>query len=383
MTSSRIPKSVAQAFDHPGPFVTVYLDASRNTEKGAHEVELRWRGVREALQKAGATDADLQALDDRATDDQGLPGAHGLVLVAAGGEVVFDATLPAPPVQGEQGLVAPLPHLMPYLAQATPRIGYVLCATDLTGADITAVPADVTASGRRPSSSHVTGEQQHPLRKTGRDVWDERHFQNRVENAWKTNAKDVADAVKRQVESVGAELLVIAGDPRARSLVRQDAAALLSPGFEIVEIEHEVGGGNDESFDQALRDCLLKRCWHERHEVLEHLRENVGRGRFAVTGTQAVVDAVRRSQVDTVVLSDDPSSTLTAWIGPEPLQVGTDRGDLEAMGVTEPMQVRFDAALLRALAGSGAQLLITPNAHRYVPGGLGALLRYDDASTAA
>jgi hypothetical protein len=51
------------------------------------------------------------------------------------------------------------------------------------------------------------------------------------------------------------------------------------------------------------------------------------------------------------------------------------------MGVSDAQEDRFDAALVRALAGSGAGLLITPNAHQYVPDGIGALLRYDDDST--
>jgi hypothetical protein len=115
--------------------------------------------------------------------------------------------------------------------------------------------------------------------------------------------------------------------------------------------------------------------------VLEHLQQNVGRERFAAVGVPAVVEALRKAQVDVAVLSDDPSSTARAWIGPDALQLGLDRADLESMGVSDAQEDRFDAALVRALAGSGAGLLITPNAHQYVPDGIGALLRYDDDST--
>ena len=34
--------------------------------------------------------------------------------------------------------------------------------------------------------------------------------------------------------------------------------------------------------------------------------------------------------------------------------------------------------LVRAVVGTGAQLAVTPNAHDYLPEGIGALLRYDD-----
>jgi hypothetical protein len=115
--------------------------------------------------------------------------------------------------------------------------------------------------------------------------------------------------------------------------------------------------------------------------VLEHLQQNLGRERYAVAGASGVLEALRRAQVDTVVLSDDPGSTLHAWIGPDPLQVGRSEQDLAAMGVADPQRVRFDSALLRAVVGSGADLLVTPNAHEYVTDGIAALLRYDDAST--
>lgn len=39
---------------------------------------------------------------------------------------------------------------------------------------------------------------------------------------------------------------------------------------------------------------------------------------------------------------------------------------------------RFDNALVRAAVGTGARLLVTPNAHEYMADGIGALLRYDN-----
>jgi hypothetical protein len=47
------------------------------------------------------------------------------------------------------------------------------------------------------------------------------------------------------------------------------------------------------------------------------------------------------------------------------------------MGVSEPAKDRFDAALVRAAVGTGARVVLTPNAHNYLPEGIGALLRYD------
>ena len=46
----------------PGPFVTVYLDVTRASENAAHELELRWRGLREQLTEQDVPVALLAAL---------------------------------------------------------------------------------------------------------------------------------------------------------------------------------------------------------------------------------------------------------------------------------------------------------------------------------
>jgi hypothetical protein len=279
--------------------------------------------------------------------------------------------------------VAPLPYVLPFLAQSRPRIAHVVVVADHRGADLFPVSADAAATGVPVVALSVEGSSQYPLHRTGRDEWDERHFQNRVENSWAENAKDVAEEASRQVVALGAELVVVAGEPRARALLKRDLPEVLGPGVHVEEVEAggRADGASAAALDEAVRDAVLRRSWERRREVLEHLQQNVGRERFGAVGVRAVVEALRKAQIDVVVLSDDPSSTITVWIGPEPLQVGLDRQELEAMGVESPQQDRFDSALVRALAGTSAGLLITPNAHHYVQDGIGALLRYDDEST--
>jgi flavin-dependent dehydrogenase len=91
--------------------------------------------------------------------------------------------------------------------------------------------------------------------------------------------------------------------------------------------------------------------------------------------------ALQRAQAETVVLADDPSSDLGAWIGPEPTQIARAEADLTQLGVEHPVQDRFDAAVLRALAASGGDLYLTPGPHEFVADGIAAILRYSDDST--
>jgi hypothetical protein len=238
--------------------------------------------------------------------------------------------------------------------------------------------------GVRAAHETVQGDRQFPVHKTGRNQWNERHWQNRVDEVWEHNAKTVAHEVARLAADVAAELVVVAGEPRARALVANDVTALLPPNVPVAQLDEQAraAGASEQVLHDAVREELLKLWWRRRREVLEHLQQNLSRGHFAAAGVAGVVEAVRAGLVDTVVLSDDPSSTLRAWIGPEAPQFGLSADELHDMGVPDPVEVRFDAALVRAIVGSGADLLVTPNAHDYLPEGIGALLRADLAAEA-
>jgi hypothetical protein len=177
--------------------------------------------------------------------------------------------------------------------------------------------------------------------------------------------------------------VLLAGDPLARAMVHEHLAKTLSASVSIRQLESggRGEGAQPEALGAEIRDALLHEVWRDRRDILARLQQAVGRHDFAVVGVSAVVEAVRKAQVDTVVLSDDPSSTLEAFIGPNPLDIALQREDLVATGVEDISTERLDAALVRALAGSRAALLITPGGHEYVSEGIGALLRYTDAST--
>jgi hypothetical protein len=94
-----------------------------------------------------------------------------------------------------------------------------------------------------------------------------------------------------------------------------------------------------------------------------------------------VVAALQRGQVDTVLLIDDPSSTEQLWVGPQPLELSHDRAELLAMGVRDPQRVRADAALVRALTATDAELVLLGPDEADIDGGIAGLLRYADATT--
>ncbi|HZC73517.1 MAG TPA: Vms1/Ankzf1 family peptidyl-tRNA hydrolase [Jatrophihabitans sp.] len=349
------------------------MDTTRNTETGAREIELRWAQVRADLQAEGADDQTLAALDVGIEADANAPGRHGLVAVAAGGTLRLTDALAEPPARST-GRWAALPHLLPYLAQRATRLPHIVVVANRTGADILVVDA------QDEHLEHVDGTSTYPLHRTATADWSEKHFQARVENRWEQNAKDVAAAVSEHLAKSGAQLVLIAGDVRARHLI---ADALGNPAGVAVHTIAEGGraaGSSSAALERAVRGEVLREVWRQRHEVLDHLRTNLGRAEYAVAGVPAVVQALRMAQADTVVISDDPASTLTAWAGPRATEFGVDNAEAADLGVASPAHDRFDAALVRAVVGTGAQLVVTPGAHDYLEDGIGALLRYETAS---
>jgi hypothetical protein len=86
---------------------------------------------------------------------------------------------------------------------------------------------------------------------------------------------------------------------------------------------------------------------------------------------------LRGAQADTVLMINEPWSTDKLWIGPDdPTQVSVDPQTLRESGVEEPQQIRADAALLRAIVGTDAQLVLVTPGEVALEHGIGAILRY-------
>lgn len=351
------PRGSSAGYEHAGPFATAYVDATRAAERGAEEVRLRWLGLRTVLAAGGAGEATLLAMDDAVAADR-TPGEHGRVLVGAGGDTVLDAALPRAPIR-PQARWAPLPHLMPYLAQLGPRIAHVVVVADRAGADVFAATA-ATAAAETPSTAD----------------WSERHVQQRVESDWAGNARQVAAVVAGLLARVEAGLVIVAGDGRARARLRVDLAQVLPPGTDVVDVPEggRHNGVTDAELLDAVHGVLVHRDVRERERTLGRLREGQGHG-LAVQGLGPVIDALRHAQVDTLVLVDKPSSRVHAWIGPEPTQFARDADELHDLGVDTPQPDRLDSAMVRALAGTSAALLTVPPDDLSLPDGMAALLR--------
>jgi hypothetical protein len=364
-------------FDRPGPWVSVYLDATRASENADHEVDLRWRALREQLEQQGADADTLDAVRSALDEHPYQPGRYGLAVFARAGEASLVETLPAPP-PADEAYFGPLPHAMPLVAQRGEEVPYVRVLADRTGADL-----DALSVGGAPRHRTVTGGATFPLRKVQAGGWSHRRYQQAVEESWKHNADDVAAAAVQLAEAVGAEVVVAGGDVRAV----QTLAGRLPKRWQDRLVQTDAGarhaGADEAALDDVTIQAIADIADRNTRDAIDRYQAQRGAGQ-ASTGLTDVVARLQRGQVDTVLLVNDPSSTDTLWIDPDdPTLVSVDDHVLREAGVQNPLKVRADAALLRAIAGTGAHLILVGAEEVPLNDGIAGVLRYADASSAA
>ncbi|MFZ4205612.1 Vms1/Ankzf1 family peptidyl-tRNA hydrolase [Streptomyces griseoincarnatus] len=375
-------------FDRPGPWATVYFGPLQSDESGAKRRELSVREACRTLEEEGADAATTEAVRDALLRIGPAEDPAGRVVFATGGEVVLSHRLSRPP-QRQISCWAPLPRLTPLLELAGQDPVCLVAYIDRTGADFELRGG---AAGPR-SAGQVEGEQ-HPVHRTASSDWSERHFQLKVENTWEHNAGEIAEALNAAYEESGADLVVLAGDPRERPAVHEK----LSEAVRGVTTETEHGGRAAGSASPVLEEAIEQaRRRHTRHRVEEVLdrfragRVGTDRPTEAVEGVPALVEAAREHRIDTLLVRPDgPELDRDTWVGARPDQIAARRSDARTLGESDPTVVRADDALLRAAAVTAADVLVVPpadddgaDATDIPTGGLGALLRWTYETTPA
>lgn len=356
----------------PGPFATVYLDASHDTDDSARAIALRWADARGRLGALGADAATLAALEAAVADSPPAVGRAGRVLVARDGEVVLERSLPEPPSRPAAHW-GPLPDLLPVLVDQPEPVTAVVVRVDDTGGEILHAGPDA-----QPVSAEQVEGREYRVHKVRGGGWSHLAMQERVEESWRRNTARVAERVDRHVADTGASVLLVAGDGRARSRLI-DALGERSASI-AVQLERGSAGGDDltAAVAEAVRDVVTR----SRRAVLERYEKAAGRpDGLAVEGIGPVLAALRAEAVDTLLLDPDVTRDTTVWISDAPAHVAEAPAELRAIGTDPTSEVPVDAALLRAAAGTGAGLVPiggggAGQAGRPLEDGVGALLRY-------
>jgi ribosomal protein L7Ae-like RNA K-turn-binding protein len=364
-----------------GPFATVCADVTHVSENADTELELRVRGVAERLTEQGAPEAVVEAVRSRLLEgNEGGPAGTlkgRAVVVASDGTVVLDQALVDVPLR-EVAEWGPQPDVLPVLRQLPARVPHIRVLIDRTGADITYVGTPGQVHDDDTEETTVEGETFH-IRKVRVGGWTHDHWQNQAENQWEANAARVAERIGEYVRQHSARFVLIAGDVRARNIL----AGLADDVWKDLVVTMDEGGraaGADRAPVDAREGELVAE--HEAREcarVLEQVQAAAAHG-LSVTGTGYVVEAMRKNQVETLVLADEPDREFL-FVGNTPLELGVDAADIGALGGRAAHQVPAERALVAAAVTTKADVVVLPRAA--MPGDIpvAAVLRYTDDST--
>src|SRR3954469_21028432 len=370
---------LAPVFAPTGPYATVCADVTHTTENADTEVELRVRGLAEKLTDQGAPEAVVEAVRSRlleANEGGDVATLRGRALVvAADGSVVLDQPLIDAP-RREVAEYSPAPDLMPIVRQLPGRVPHIVVIADRVGADISVA----SLVGRPEIEDEVEGDS-FQIRKFPGGGWAHHRYQHNTENKWVHNADEVATRISSMVRRLGPKFVLVAGDVRARQILTDRASDLWSDLIVSMDEGGRAAGADREPVDKRTEELVAEHEARDIAHVLEQVEAASAHG-LSLTGTELVVDAMRKNQVETLVLTDDAEDEKLL-VGTSPLELGVNQDDMAALGVQEVHSVPADRALVAAAVATRAAVVVLPRSA--MPGDIpvAAVLRYTDASTAS
>ncbi|KOY53562.1 hypothetical protein [Streptomyces sp. XY332] len=349
-----------------GPFASVYLDTSRDIAQPDRSVALRWGRLRADLTRQGADRALLGALEEAVGADAELPGTHGQAIFAASGSLVMDGELPRPPAR-DSARYSTLPDAMPLVTQHLPEIPYLAVVVHYGGLPTAETHGWVRVeaeSGTWPASTVTPGERLH------HEV---------AVASWHHSAVRLGHRLDAWARRTHADAVVVGGDAWAGNvLVRRLPHALSG---KVVR----VGGPTPTDTGRALLEPQLESVFRGRMAAHDRDLVNIFIGRRALGGPAtegmgATLAALQRGQVAALLLNHLPAASLRLWTGPQPSQLALTEEELITFGVRAPHEEPAAEALVRALVGTAAELVVVPADDLELDEGVGALLRYADAN---
>ncbi|WP_243226078.1 Vms1/Ankzf1 family peptidyl-tRNA hydrolase [Microbacterium sp. CIAB417] len=329
-----------------GPWTVAYVDGAGDEPQVIEEK--KQDSVRRRLNEEGAPPADVEAVATALRDGAGLPSPSSRYIVVVDGAVVLDSALSGQR-HGEEILThGPVPPLRPLLLHGSADVGYLVVEAGREGAQLRWERAE-----RSPEPPQEVEGRTDALPKVQAGGWSHAKHQRASEEIWKLNQREVAEAVDTVVRERQPAFVALAGDVRARQLLRDD----LADASRALVLDVDAHTRADGADDSALEDAIARRLAELETEDLSTARSRarVDHGSHGVEGVEPVLRALQEAAVDTLVLDErmwDDERMLDAladvpWV---------DDGD--ALGVGSLGRVPAAEALARAALLTDADVLV-------------------------
>lgn len=363
--------------------VTVLFDATRTGPQAQEEMEARWRTLSAQLVDQGAGDDLLEIVSERVLENTGASGRHGRLLVVTTEGVHVDRMLSEPPAL-DSALLGRGVDVLSLAWQADDTVRALLVEIDRAGADVSTL--DTSTAADRTSERTITGDQDE-LTKNREGGLAHRRIHARAEDSFERNATQIAEELETLVRRERPELVLLTGEVRMVALVREEVSEQVTEITQVLESGSRAEGVHEGAFADEIRAVFDQYRMRRREEVLNRYKVQDGRDGAVVVGVADVIDALRRGQVEEVLVAEAALNAESAlrsirvWIGPEAAQTGMSRDDVIGLGVQAPERVSAARGLGRLITATDAGVTLVDNAALDVPDQVAALLRWDDEST--
>lgn len=368
----------AELFKSKGPWCTVYTDISTGTVDSLHAIDVLPENVCRELEQQGASKADLAAVERAVRPAEGVPDPVCRYLLVRDGTVEIDEVLPGP--LAGPGVVRreDVPDLAPLFRHRPDDFPYVVAEVGRDGGEIC---LQYASRVRAHDEQQIEGETEH-LKKFPGGGWSQARFQRHTEDVWRRNTEQVAEQIDKVVAESGAQLVVLAGDLRARGLVEDQLSKASRALLSVIDANTRAEGSGRADSEHRVEERVAEVIAHRQQGLLERLAEQQGRSDpSAVSGIEPVVSALQQAQVETLLVDAsriDTDRELLAldaepWIAAQ---------ESEAVGAGVVGRVPALAALVRAAVLTDGRPVFVPPGALPRDTDVAALLRWGAAPTA-
>lgn len=367
-------QQVRTLLDHPGPFVSLHLDASRTTEDARQQQRSRWTTTRHELEHQGVPTRLIDELGERLAEPTHLPGTVRRTIVATPDEVLLDDARVGESAWPESVTVGPLPDLAGWLSMVDGQFPFALVRVDRAGADI-----EIYVAPSRPPAERASVEgDTFDLTKLPEGDWAQDKYQRRAENTWAANARLVAEQLRSLDARYRPRLVVLCGDVRACAELKSVLGDV--PGGTVVTVDSggRTEGVSEEALWRDVHRLLDEQRARDTDELLQRLARGTAVAEGVITGTDRVADAFVKGEVERLVLDLEDAHDATVAVADHP-------GLALPAPAAEAGELPADQVLVAAAALTGAEVSVLPHAvplpqEFALSQGVAATLRWDDRS---
>lgn len=353
--------------DTSGPFVSVYFEDTHTTHDAEAQLELKWRGLRQQLERRGVDGSVIIDLGQAVLDQRPPIGWSGRALVAGANGVVINEHLLRPTATSVVR-VSELPYIVPIVEDGFVTPAYLLVVVDHTGAEITVHVDGVFET----ESVGDGGDPGHPA--SGAENPGHGDPQRRTEEAARKIIRAVADRVTRWVDVMEADTVFVVGEVRSRADLMNTFPERVRERAVPLDIGARHSGHNVTEVRGNIETWYINRRLRVLDDAAERFGAEVGRqsGR-AAEGLADVCSALRLGAVDTLILGELGDATVVT--DKDMTTIAPNAYVLSEQGKAAAKTVRADEALPLFAVSVGAAMVRADE--RIAPAnGIAAVLRY-------